>query len=205
MKERIKRWIDLNGILIMAFVHLIWIIFTIGLLVNEVGKTQSAYKDLTESLGKIEARLADHEKRIQEAKATLEQKRQTLKEIESRLEEMGIKVDKLLETFDLAEEYEITAYAPLDPEAVYGLDYIGDPNVTASGEPPIPGKTVAASRHIPFGTRIWIGGIGIRTVNDRGGAIKQGRLDLCMATRDEAIRFGRQKRKVIILKKEDGK
>lgn len=52
MKERIKRWIDLNGIPIMAFVHLIWIMFTIGLLMNEVGKTQSAYKDLTESLEK---------------------------------------------------------------------------------------------------------------------------------------------------------
>ena len=99
-----------------------------------------------------------------------------------------------------ADTYTLTAYAPLDPSAVYGLDYIGNPNVTASGDKPVPNKTVAADKSIPFGTRVWIEGVGVRTVNDRGGAIKRGRLDLCMATRDEAIAFGRQNRKVIILK-----
>ena len=39
------------------------------------------------------------------------------------------------------EEATITAYAPLDPRAVAGMCFAGDPNVTASGEPPIPGET----------------------------------------------------------------
>ncbi len=128
---------------------------------------------------------------------TLEEK---MNELEARLQDIQDGLEDLLETFDTAESYTLTAYAPLDPSAVYGLDYIGNPSVTASGDKPIPDETVAADKSIPFGTRVWIEGIGIRTVNDRGGAIKRGRLDLCMETRDEALQFGRQRRKVIILK-----
>ena len=127
---------------------------------------------------------------------------QKIDEIQTRLQELRDRLDSLLETFDMtkADTYTITGYTPLDPSAVYGLDYIGNPNVTASGDKPVPNETVAAAKDIPFGTKVWIEGVGVRTVNDRGGAIKRGRLDLCMATRDEAIAFGRQKRKVIILK-----
>lgn len=128
--------------------------------------------------------------------------KQKMEEMQDRIQDIRDGLDSLLETFDMAkaETYTITGYAPLDPQAVYGLDYIGDPAVTASGDKPIPGQTVAADKSLPFGTKVWIEGVGVRTVNDRGGAIKRGRLDLCMATRDEAIAFGRQKRKVIILK-----
>lgn len=127
---------------------------------------------------------------------------QKIDEIQTRLQELRDGLDSLLETFDMtkADTYTVTAYAPLDPSAVYGLDYIGNPNVTASGDKPVPGQTVAAAKDIPFGTRVWIEGVGVRTVNDRGGAIKRGRLDLCMATKEEALQFGRQRRKVIILK-----
>jgi 3D (Asp-Asp-Asp) domain-containing protein len=128
-----------------------------------------------------------------------------MNELEARIQGIQDGINGLLETFDIsaAETYTLTAYAPLDPKAVYGLDYIGNPAVTASGDKPVPGQTVAAAKDIPFGTKVWIEGVGVRTVNDRGGAIKRGRLDLCMATRDEAIAFGRQKRKVIILKEDE--
>jgi len=125
---------------------------------------------------------------------------QKIDELEARLQDLQDGLEDLLETFDIAETYTITAYAPLDPKAVHGLDYIGDPTITASGQAPVPNETVAAAKDIPFGTRVWIEGVGVRTVNDRGGAIKRGRLDLCMETRDEALQFGRQRRKVIILK-----
>ncbi len=125
---------------------------------------------------------------------------QRIDELQTRLQGIQDGLEDLLETFDIAETYTVTAYAPLDPQAVYGLDYIGNPAVTASGDKPIPGQTVAADKSIPFGTTVWIEGVGVRTVNDRGGAIRRGRLDLCMETRDEALQFGRQRRKVIILK-----
>ena len=142
----------------------------------------------------------DYSQSLEALEGQVDYLKQKMEEMQGRIQDIRDRLDILLETFDMAETYTITGYAPLDPQAVYGLDYIGNPAVTASGDRPIPGQTVAADKSIPFGTKVWIEGVGVRTVNDRGGAIKRGRLDLCMATRDEAIAFGRQKRKVIILK-----
>ncbi|MDW7661840.1 MAG: 3D domain-containing protein [Bacillota bacterium] len=93
---------------------------------------------------------------------------------------------------------ELTHYAPLDPEAVEGMCYAGNPRVTASGEATEIGLTVAASRGIPFGTRVYIPGYGFRTVQDRGGAIIEGRLDIAVASRLEALQLGRLVREVYI-------
>lgn len=148
----------------------------------------------------IPVEVPDYSQSLETLEGQVDYLKEKMNELQTRLQELQDGLDSLLETFDVAETYTLTAYAPLDPKAVYGLDYIGNPAVTASGDKPIPGQTVAADKSIPFGTRVWVEGIGIRTVNDRGGAIKRGRLDLCMSTRDEAIAFGRQNRKVIILK-----
>jgi len=87
---------------------------------------------------------------------------------------------------------ELTAYAPLDPHAVEGMCYSGNPNVTASGQPPIPWKTAAASKEIAFNTRVLIPSYGLFTVNDRGSAITPGCLDICVETRKQAFSIGRQ-------------
>ena len=144
----------------------------------------------------------DYSQSLEALEGQVDYLKQKMEEMQDRIQDIRDRLDSLLETFDIAQSdtYTITGYAPLDPQAVYGLDYIGNPAVTASGQAPVPNETVAAAKDIPFGTRVWIEGIGIRTVNDRGGAIKRGRLDLCMETKSEAIAFGRQKRKVIILK-----
>lgn len=145
----------------------------------------------------------DYSQSLEALEGQVDYLKQKMEEMQGRIQDIRDRLDSLLETFDMAETYTITGYAPLDPQAVYGLDYIGNPAVTASGDRPIPGQTVAAAKDIPFGTKVWIEGVGVRTVNDRGGAIKRGRLDLCMATRDEAMAFGRQNRKVIILKENE--
>jgi len=98
-----------------------------------------------------------------------------------------------------ANEYTVTAYAPLDPAAVRGMCYSGDPHITASGKRTDTKRTVAAPRHIPFGTWLFIEGVGLRRVDDRGGRIKGKRIDLCLPTRREALRWGRRKARVFFL------
>lgn len=66
--------------------------------------------------------------------------------------------------------------------------------ITASGAPVRAGITLACDpEHYQFGQQIWIQGIGIRTCQDTGGAIKgKARFDLAFSTPQEAREFGRQ-------------
>lgn len=57
--------------------------------------------------------------------------------------------------------------------------------VTASGEIATVGRTCAAGRELPFGTRIWIDGLGERVVEDRGGAVNGGHIDVLCADHPE--------------------
>ena len=92
----------------------------------------------------------------------------------------------------------ITMYAPLSAGAIGGHDYSGDPSLSYSGERVVPGKTAAAGSNIPIGTKIYVEGLGWRQVNDRGGAIGPNDIDLAVATKEEAIKFGLQQRLVIL-------
>ena len=50
--------------------------------------------------------------------------------------------------------------------------------VTASGTQATIGRTCAASKNLPFGTRLYIDGIGERVVEDRGGGVKGNHIDV---------------------------
>lgn len=50
--------------------------------------------------------------------------------------------------------------------------------ITASGTYATVGRTIAAPSNLPFGTRLYIDGIGERVVEDRGGSISGQRLDI---------------------------
>jgi 3D (Asp-Asp-Asp) domain-containing protein len=92
----------------------------------------------------------------------------------------------------------ITMYAPLSASAVEGQDYSGDPSQTASGDEVVPGETAAAGPNIPFGTRIYVEGLGWRTVNDRGRLVGPNNIDLAVPTKEESLEFGKQQRLVIL-------
>lgn len=142
--------------------------------------------------------LTSHYKTIQKEVEYLREDNQNLRDELNHLKEEGIDVNiKIEDLFSSAERTSmtVTAYAPLDPNAVPGVCFSGDPNVTASGERPIPGETVAAA--LPFGTVLYIEGIGLRRVNDRG--VGPGRVDVVVNTRAEAFKIGRSQRRVIIL------
>jgi len=108
----------------------------------------------------------------------------------------------LRDFFNLTTKIEVTAYAPLCPQAITGWDYSGDPLITASGEEVVPWKTAAAGRNIPFGTYVLIENIGLWRINDRGGLIGPKNLDIAVNTTQEARKFGRQRLQAIFLSKE---
>lgn len=84
----------------------------------------------------------------------------------------------------------------------YTLDLRCVPNLsgrTASGEHVQSGVTVAAWRDIPLGTKIYIEGIGYRTVQDRPSP-KMGKvIDMYVGSYNEAIHFGVKYQKVYIV------
>lgn len=93
----------------------------------------------------------------------------------------------------VTETYIITAYCPC-------AQCCGkNDGITASGEKAMQGVTVAMNRSIPFGTKIYIEGVGERIVQDRGGAIKGNRIDLYFENHQSALNFGRQTKEVTIL------
>lgn len=65
--------------------------------------------------------------------------------------------------------------------------------ITASGEKAKEGVTIAADwKVLPKGTEVDIEGLGSRTVQDRGGAIKGRRIDVFMSSHEKALEFGVQ-------------
>lgn len=90
----------------------------------------------------------------------------------------------------------------------YSADYAccgklpGDPayGITASGTKATEGITIASDwDKLPVGTQVYIAGVGIRTVEDTGGAIKGDKIDLYFDEYKTAVNFGRQKLDVWIL------
>jgi 3D (Asp-Asp-Asp) domain-containing protein len=74
--------------------------------------------------------------------------------------------------------------------------------ITASGEHVRENYTIACPPSLPFGQRLEIEGVGERVCTDRGGAIKEGRLDVYIAELEEARQFGRQWLNVRIIEEE---
>lgn len=64
--------------------------------------------------------------------------------------------------------------------------------ITASGLKVKENVTLACPPQFPFGTKIYISGIGTRVCEDRGGAIKGNHVDIYVETKAEAFQFGRK-------------
>lgn len=77
----------------------------------------------------------------------------------------------------------------------------GENETTASGATPKPYQTIAMSSEYPFGTKLYIEGIGECVVEDRGGSLIQSgeRIDLFIGN-DDVDSFGLQERKVYLIK-----
>ena len=96
-------------------------------------------------------------------------------------------------------EFEGTAYTPSVEECSNNLGY------TASGKPIIAGVSIAVdNKYWKFGTKFYIEGLGYVVAMDTGNAVKgKYRFDYAVFDRDYALKLGRKKWKVYLVKDEN--
>lgn len=92
--------------------------------------------------------------------------------------------------------FTVTKYLPRSE--AYGKDNDG---LTATLRKADPAKRIVAvdPKLIPYGSQVWVEGLGWFDAQDCGGAIKGFRLDLLTATMEDAMAFGKQDRFVIVV------
>ena len=85
---------------------------------------------------------------------------------------------------------EATAYLPTDGNGA---------GITATGVRATYGVVAVDPRVIPLGSKVYIPGYGVALAADTGGAIKGYKIDLCMESYSECMRFGRRNVTVYVL------
>lgn len=99
---------------------------------------------------------------------------------------------------DFMGTYTLTAYCPC--RKCVGRKLIVR---TATGIKPQINRTIAVDPTvIPYGSIVYIEGLGYYIAEDCGGSIKGNSIDIFVANHTEAINFGKQTRNVWIMKKE---
>ncbi len=150
---------------------------------------------MNQQLDALEQRI-EHLQQVYETNKEQEKMIEELRQENRKLYRRVLEMEEWIEGWEV-EDWEASFYAPLDPAAVEGMCYSGDPTVTKSGATVEIGRTVAAGPDIPIGTLLYIEGFGWREVQDRGSAVNYNddglrQVDIAVATRQEALALGRQ-------------
>ncbi len=143
----------------------------------------------------------EHLQQVYETNKEQEKMTEELREENRELYRRVLELEEWIEGWNV-ETWEASFYAPLDPAAVEGMCYSGDPTVTKSGATVEIGRTVAAGPGVPFGTLLWIDGFGWREVQDRGSMVNYSdaglpQVDIAVESRADALKFGRQEVRVM--------
>lgn len=155
---------------------------------SQIGELKKKIEDKDFIIDGLNQRIEKLQQENMELNDELNKVKKEKEELISRGESNG--EGKIFEVTAYTAGYESTGKTPNDP--LYG--------VTASGKKVQEGVTVACPPSMKFGTKLHIESVGYRVCEDRGGAIKEGRLDVYMNSLKEALEFGRRKLKVRILK-----
>jgi len=155
-------------------------------------------------LQELNQELYELERGMEVMKTIIEQREHQLQETtelllisEEYIEELEVTIQELRTIPAI-----ITNYAPLDPNAVEGMCYSGNPNITATGTQVRRGVAAADPRRIPYGTRLWVPDFGEVVVEDTGGAMRNNdriHIDIFVESRKDAFAFGIQEREITIL------
>jgi len=87
-----------------------------------------------------------------------------------------------------------------DRMTVSATAYTATGNGTASGTMPEAGRTIATGSGLPFGTKVYIPALGgVYVVEDRGGAVSNGIIDIYMNSQEECVNWGRQNIEIFIM------
>jgi 3D (Asp-Asp-Asp) domain-containing protein len=90
-----------------------------------------------------------------------------------------------------AMEAHLSAY-DLGPGSINVDEYLEN-GKTSIGKEPIPGRTIAVDpKVIPYGSKVFIPGIGWRVAEDTGEAVRGRRIDILMDSEEKALQFGRR-------------
>lgn len=177
---------------IFIIIMVISAVFLLGIYISKTSQARQLEQDILLMKVQLESIRIEQE--------TTEYLLNLIDQYQTMLFDMREENDRLKEILNTIgiETFEVSAYAPLDPSAVEGMCFEGDPTVTASGKKVSIGETIAVDTSIiPFGAKVWIEGFGWRTAHDRGGMIKGNMIDIAVGTLDEAYQIGRQDRLVV--------
>lgn len=120
--------------------------------------------------------------------------------LERQIEQQAIEI--------MGKQEQLETYQNIETEAVEGIKYVGEfeityycacttccgktDGITATGAMVKEGQTIATDWNIlPKGTRVYIDGVGFRTVEDKGGAIKGKMIDVYGDSHQAALNAGR--------------
>lgn len=175
----------------------IYILAIISLLVFNIKDRNRQIKEIKTEIRGLELDIENKKNIIEKYKVEIEEIKKDLKGRVEFIEILEKEKEGLKEKIKELEgikiiSMEATAYT--DDEASQGK-WVGQ---TASGRKPAVGIVAVDPKVIPLGTKLYVEGYGNAVAGDTGGAIKGNRIDLFMATRGQALKFGRKQVKVRI-------
>ena len=126
---------------------------------------------------------------INELNAQISELNSVIVEKDTENERLRQEIDNLKDSkyeFKYLGTYKITYYCDERTDHI-----CGGTGVTASGVPTDVGTTIAVDpKIIPYGTEVYIEGVGHRIAQDCGGAVKDKHIDVLVQTHAEAMRLG---------------
>ena len=167
-------------------------------------KQQEIIKQFEREQSETKEDLREIETKINESEVRLRQR------FDREIEGIEERIERIKQAKQIKEKYKnnyiysfegvVTAYSPYEESTGKSPD---DPDfkVTASGVIATQGRTIAMNKKFPFGTLVKIEGFDdVFRVEDRGFKIKGNRVDVYFDSVEDAIKFGKQKRKIYVIK-----